>query len=299
MFSPITAADNIKDEFIGYISTLFHISDKDYAAQFAAALREEGAIAKGPYLDVSDSYKTGKSLAQMIEEGEVSSLFHSLEGDIPDGEKEIQINRGLYLHQERALRKTNKGKNMSENNNQSMGDLFPDLGPEVPIISGVAHDSTESLATVRRVPNEPGMAAKVFTMLAEAGVNVDMIVQASASTGTADISFTVPGTAAAKVQEVLQEKQGELGFQSFDVDPNVGKVAVVGVGMKTHSGLAAKFFNALSDKGVNVLMISTSEIRIAALVPLEQLNDAVKALHTAYGLDADQVEAVVYGGTGR
>ena len=108
---------------------------------------------------------------------------------------------------------------MSENNNQSMGDLFPDLGPEVPIISGVAHDSTESLATVRRVPNEPGMAAKVFTMLAEAGVNV--------------------------------------------------------------------------------LMISTSEIRIAALVPLEQLNDAVKALHTAYGLDADQVEAVVYGGTGR
>ncbi len=134
---------------------------------------------------------------------------------------------------------------MSENN-KSLGDLFPDLGPEVPIISGVAHDSTESLATVRRVPNEPGMAAKVFTMLAEAGVNVDMIVQASASTGTADISFTVPGTAAAKVQEVLQEKQDELGYQSFDVDANVGKVAVVGVGMKTHSGLAAKFFNALT-----------------------------------------------------
>lgn len=112
MFSPITATDNIKDEFIGYISTLFHISDKDYAEQFAAALREEGTVAKGPYLDVSDSYKTGKSLAQMIEEGEASSLFHSLEGDIPDGEKEIQINRGLYLHQERALRKTNKGKNL-------------------------------------------------------------------------------------------------------------------------------------------------------------------------------------------
>ena len=79
----------------------------------------------------------------------------------------------------------------------------------------------------------------------------------------------------------LQEKQAELGSQCFDIDPNVGKVAVVGVGMKTHSGLAAKFFNALSEKGVNVLMISTSEIRIAALVPLEQLNDAVKALHTA------------------
>ena len=188
---------------------------------------------------------------------------------------------------------------MSENNNQSMGDLFPDLGPEVPIISGVAHDSTESLATVRRVPNEPGMAAKVFTMLAEAGVNVDMIVQAGASVGTADISFTVPESAVKQVQNTLLDKQEVLGYHSFDVDTNVGKVAVVGVGMKTHAGLAAKFFNALSDKGVNVLMISTSEIRIAALVPLEQLNDAVKALHTAYGLDADQVEAVVYGGTGR
>lgn len=112
MFSPILAADNIKDEFIGYISTLFHISDKDYAAQFASALQEEGAISKGPYLDVSDSYKTGKSLAQLIEEGEASPLFHNIEGDMPDGEKEIQINRGLYLHQEWAFRKTNKGKNL-------------------------------------------------------------------------------------------------------------------------------------------------------------------------------------------
>ncbi len=101
------------------------------------------------------------------------------------------------------------------------------------------------------------------------------------------------------MREVLLQEQDVLGYDSFDVNPNVGKVAVVGVGMKTHSGLAARFFEALSDKGINVLMISTSEIRIAALVPLDQLNEAVKALHTAYGLDADQVEAVVYGGTGR
>lgn len=112
MFSPITASENIKDEFIGYISTLFRISDKDYASQFTASLREEGAVAKGPYLDVSDSYKTGKSLSQMIEEGEVSPLFRSLEGGIPDGEKELQINRRLYLHQEQAIRKANKGKNL-------------------------------------------------------------------------------------------------------------------------------------------------------------------------------------------
>lgn len=180
-----------------------------------------------------------------------------------------------------------------------MGDLFPDLGPESPVISGVAHDRTESLVTVRGVPNEPGMAARVFTKLAEAGVNVDMIVQAGASTGTADISFTVPESTIDRVREALQEARKELGYQSFDANDSIGKVAVVGVGMKTHSGLAAKFFNALSAHGINVLMISTSEIRIAALVPLDQLDDAVRALHTAYGLDADQVEAVVYGGTGR
>ena len=171
---------------------------------------------------------------------------------------------------------------MTEEEAKSMGDLFPDLGPEAPVISGIAHDRSEALATVRGVPNEPGM-----------------IVQAGASVGTADISFTVPESAVKQVQNTLLDKQEVLGYHSFDVDTNVGKVAVVGVGMKTHAGLAAKFFQALSDEGINVLMISTSEIRIAALVPLDQLNDAVKALHTAYGLDADQIEAVVYGGTGR
>ena len=114
---------------------------------------------------------------------------------------------------------------MNENDNKSMGDLFPDLGPEAPVISGVAHDRTESLATLRGVPNEPGMAAKVFTQLAEAGVNVDMIVQAGASTGTADISFTVPETTVRSVQEVLEVKQDELGYQAFEINNNVGKVA--------------------------------------------------------------------------
>jgi ATP-dependent helicase YprA (DUF1998 family) len=112
MFNPIAASENIKDEFMGYISTSFPIADREYAAQFSAALRAEGTIAKGPYLDVSDAYQTGKSLDQMIEEGEASPLFRSLEGDIPDSEKELQIDRGLYLHQEQALRKTNKGKNL-------------------------------------------------------------------------------------------------------------------------------------------------------------------------------------------
>lgn len=183
--------------------------------------------------------------------------------------------------------------------NKSMGDIFPDLGPETPVISGVAHDRTESLVTVRGVPDEPGMAARVFTELAKSGINIDMIVQAGASTGKADISFTVPDATVKTVEKALDGKKTKLGYDSYFVNTNVGKVAVVGVGMKTHSGLAAKFFEALSAEHINVMMISTSEIRIAALVPLDQLDDAVRALHTAYGLDADQVEAVVYGGTGR
>ncbi len=112
MFNPIAAAQNIKEEFTGYIETLFHIADKSYSDQFSCALRENGVVAKGPYLDVSDSYKTGESLAQMIDEGEVSPLFRELESNIPDGDKELQINRHLYLHQENAVRKTNKGKNL-------------------------------------------------------------------------------------------------------------------------------------------------------------------------------------------
>lgn len=189
--------------------------------------------------------------------------------------------------------------NTGKNENKSMGDIFPDLGPETPVISGVAHDRTESLVTVRGVPDEPGMAARVFTELAKSGINVDMIVQAGASTGKADISFTVPDSTVKTVEKALDGKKTRLGYDSYFVNSNVGKVAVVGVGMKTHSGLAAKFFESLSAQHINVMMISTSEIRIAALVPLDQLDDAVRALHTAYGLDADQVEAVVYGGTGR
>lgn len=112
MFNPITASEQIKDEFISYIMTLFHISDQEYAAQFAAALREEGAVSKGPYLDISDVYETGMSLDELIEQGEASPAFRTLEGNIADGDKELQIQRGLYLHQEKALRKTNQGRNL-------------------------------------------------------------------------------------------------------------------------------------------------------------------------------------------
>ena len=144
MFNPISAAENIKDEFIGYISTLFHISDKDYVSQFVAALQKEGAVFKGPYLDVSNSYKTGKNLAKMIEEGEVSPLFRTMEGDIQDGEKEIQIDRELYLHQECALRKTNQGKNLIVTTGTGSGKTECFI---IPIINHLRREAAEGALT--------------------------------------------------------------------------------------------------------------------------------------------------------
>lgn len=188
---------------------------------------------------------------------------------------------------------------MTNDMSKSIGDLFPTLGPEDPVVSGIAHDRSEVQITLRRIPDHPGVCASVFTKLAEAGVNVDMIVQAAASTGTADVSFTASEAQVRDVEKVLGQQRDELGYESYDINTDVGKIALVGVGMKSHFGIAATFFRALSDKGINVLMISTSEIRISAMVPLEDLDDAVRAVHTAFNLDADQVEAVVYGGTGR
>ena len=193
---------------------------------------------------------------------------------------------------------------MTEEESKSMGDIFPDLnGPESPVISGVANDGSEAMITLRGIPDRPGCVTTVFTLLAEAGINIDMIVQALAEHGdngaTADVSLTVPEAQVRKAAELLRANRDSIGYQSADTNTGIAKVSLIGVGMKTHSGITARFFKALSDKGINVLMISTSEIRISAVVPLDEMKDAVRAVHTAFGLDADSVEAVVYGGTGR
>jgi aspartate kinase len=183
---------------------------------------------------------------------------------------------------------------------KSMGELFPDLvGPEAPVISGVAHDRTESQITLRHIPDRTGMAADVFESLAQAGVNIDMIVQAASTEGTADISFTIPESQIDLTVKSLDTIKDTIGFQDLNVDRKIGKISLVGVGMKTHSGITAMFFKALADESVNVLMISTSEIRLSAVVTLDDLDKAVRAVHSAFNLDSDKVEAVVYGGTGR
>ncbi|CAL9503125.1 Aspartokinase [Streptomyces sp. enrichment culture] len=172
---------------------------------------------------------------------------------------------------------------------------------EQAMISGVAHDTSEAKITVVGVPDKPGEAATIFRTIADAQINIDMIVQnvSAASTGLTDISFTLPATEGRKAIDALENNRSGIGFESLRYDDQIGKISLVGAGMKTNPGVTADFFKALSDAGVNIELISTSEIRISVVTRKDDVNDAVRAVHTAFGLDSESDEAVVYGGTGR
>ncbi len=172
---------------------------------------------------------------------------------------------------------------------------------EQAIISGISHDRSEAKVTVVGVPDEPGKAAAIFQAVALAEINLDMIVQnvSAASTKLTDVSFTLPKTDLRTALETLAGIRPEVGFAELRHDNEIGKISLIGAGMRTHPGVSASFFEALAEAGVNIEMISTSEIRISVVTREADLDAAVRAVHTAFGLDADQVEAVVYGGTGR
>ncbi|MFC5908125.1 aspartate kinase [Streptacidiphilus monticola] len=172
---------------------------------------------------------------------------------------------------------------------------------EQAIISGVAHDTSEAKVTVVGVPDKPGEAARIFRAVADAGINIDMVVQnvSAASTGLTDISFTAPKTEGHRAIAALEQVQEGIGFEALRYDDQIGKISLVGAGMRSHPGVTATFFEALSQAGVNIELISTSEIRISVVTRAEDVNAAVQAVHTAFGLDSDTDEAVVYGGTGR
>ncbi|MDX1619611.1 MAG: aspartate kinase [Nitriliruptorales bacterium] len=156
------------------------------------------------------------------------------------------------------------------------------------IISGVAHDTSEAKVTVQHVPDEPGIAARMFKALADAGTNVDMIVQNVSEAGQTDISFTIPRGEAHRAKEVLDDLLEQLGAAGVTIDEDIGKVSLVGAGMKTHPGVAATMFTALADAGVNIEMISTSTIRISVVVRKDDVEAAVRAVHEAFDLGADQ-----------
>lgn len=171
---------------------------------------------------------------------------------------------------------------------------------EQPIISGVAHDRSEAKVTVVGVPDIPGKAAQIFGIIAKAQSNIDMIVQnvSTKGTGKTDISFTVPLVEGKAAIEALSAAQDEVGFEDIHYDKHIGKLSLIGAGMRSNPGVSFTFFEALHTAGVNVDMISTSEIRISIVTHADKLDKAVRAVHTAFGLDS-QVEATVYGGTGR
>ncbi len=175
-----------------------------------------------------------------------------------------------------------------------------ETGMDQPIITGVAHDRSEATITVAGIPDKVGAAAQIFRTVAAANLNIDMIVQStSRATGRADISFTLPREGGAAAMTALHDIQEQIGFESLTYDDSIGKISLIGAGMRSHPGVSADFFGALADSGINIRMISTSEIRISAVVDAADLDTAVTATHRAFGLDDNSADAVVYGGTGR
>jgi aspartate kinase len=155
------------------------------------------------------------------------------------------------------------------------------------IISGIAHDTSEAKATILAVPDQPGIAARVFRPLADAGVNVDMIVQNVSAEGHTDISFTLPKEDVPAAQEILDAVAADVGASGAVCDPDVAKVSLIGAGMKTHPGVAADMFDALADAGVNIEIISTSSIRVSCVVRAADVERAVRAVHDRFGLAGD------------
>jgi aspartate kinase len=171
---------------------------------------------------------------------------------------------------------------------------------EEPIIAGIATDLSEAKITVVGVPDVPGKAAQIFKIVAKTEANVDMIVQnvSAAATGLTDISFTLPKSEGQRVLTALNAEQQDVGFQTLQYDDQIGKLALVGAGMRTNTGVSAKLFAALYEAGINIEMISTSEIRISVVTRADSVNEAARVVHTAFGLDGD-TQAIVYAGTGR
>ncbi|MET0966959.1 MAG: aspartate kinase, partial [Nakamurella sp.] len=175
-----------------------------------------------------------------------------------------------------------------------------DLTVEQALITGVAHERGEAKVTVTAVPDHPGIAAKIFRCIADAEIDIDMVVQniSRAAEGKTDITFTLPKEDGPRAVIALESKKADIGFDHIVYNDHVGKVSLIGAGMRSHPGVTATFCEALAGAGVNIDIISTSEIRISVLVRDVELDTAVRALHQAFELGSDQ-EAVVYAGTGR
>ncbi len=205
---------------------------------------------------------------------------------------------GVLIHA-RSTFTSNEGTYVDNDHQRPQGPVQGGTMEE-PVVTGVATDLGQAKVTVIGVPDVPGKAADIFKIVARSGANVDMIVQnvSAASTGRTDISFTLPKGDASMAIKALAADQAEVGFESLQHDDQIGKLSVVGAGMRTHSGVSATLFEALSVAGINIEMISTSEIRISVVLRGDDLAAAARVVHSAYGLDGD-TDATVHAGTGR
>ena len=210
---------------------------------------------------------------------------------------------GVLIHARSTFSSSEGTLVIDETRRGELIDLFPQLQGEQmeePVVAGVATDLSQAKITVLGVPDIPGKAAEIFKIVAKSGANVDMIVQniSAATTGRTDISFTLPKSEASTALRALAVEQDVVGFASLVHDDQIGKLSVVGAGMRTNSGVSATLFDALSVAGINIEMISTSEIRISVVLRGDDLAEAARAVHTAFGLDGE-ADATIYAGTGR
>ncbi len=267
----------------GQITTLGRGGSDTTAVAVAAGL---GADVCEIYTDVDGVYTADPRLVPTARKIDVISYEEMLEmaasgaGVLQMRSVEFARNHGVVIHC-RSSFSDQPGTIVKE----------ADDSMEQAIISGVTHDTSEAKLTIRDVPDHPGVAATVFGRLADANVNVDMIIQNVSEDGTTDISFTTPGTDLARAKRVIAEVVEELGAREWLVDENIAKVSLVGAGMRTHPGIAARMFAALAQAGVNLDLISTSPIRISCVIASGQVEQAVAALHTAFGLDDESVLA--------
>ncbi|NNC60099.1 MAG: aspartate kinase [Erythrobacter sp.] len=171
---------------------------------------------------------------------------------------------------------------------EEMERILEESDMERQLVTGIAHDKNEAKVILTRVPDKPGAVAHIFEPLAEASINVDMIIQnVGRDKGETDVTFTVPQADLARAQALLDDKRDEIGFNRIITDSHISKISVVGVGMKSHAGVASTMFRALSERGINIQAISTSEIKVSVMIDEDETELAVRVLHTAYGLDAE------------
>ena len=171
-------------------------------------------------------------------------------------------------------------------------DEMEGMDMERQLVTGIAHDKNEAKIILTRVPDRPGAVAHIFGPLAQASINVDMIIQnVGREKGETDVTFTVPQADLARTQALLEARREEIGYNRIITDSKVAKISVVGVGMRSHAGVAATMFKALADRGINIQAISTSEIKVSVLIDEDETELAVRVLHTAYGLDAEDEAA--------